>query len=285
MENKLRDIQLTKLTERAKELKCIYQVMEILKKEDSDLHMVFRAVLEAIPPGWQHPTVCESRILFEGREYASVDFSETEWIQEAEIIIDNHIAGRVQVVYLQKIFETENPFLPEEQKLLNAIAESLSQFIFFRRLKKTLEDSHSYENGNEQAEDSSLLAYESDEHWKWRYHVSQKLAEQMDMDRLGIEAVYLIGSTKNGNAGPASDIDLLVHFTGNESQREALTAWIEGWGLGLAELNFMKTGYRTKGSLIDCHIITDEDIRLKTSYAVMIGSVDNSAKILRSKII
>lgn len=282
MENKLRDIQLTKLTERAKELKCIYKIMEILKQEDTDLHMIFRAVLEAIPPGWQHPTVCESRILFEGGEYASVDFRETEWIQEADIVIDNHVAGRVQVVYLQKVFETGNPFLPEEQKLLNTIAESLSQFIFFRRLKKTLEMSHSFEFESGQGEDSSLLDYESDEHWKWRFHVSQKLAEQMDMDRFGILAIYLIGSTKNGSAGPASDIDLLVHFSGTVSQREALEAWIEGWGLGLAELNFMKTGYRTKGSLIDCHFITDEDIRLKTSYAVMIDSVDNSAKLLRS---
>jgi hypothetical protein len=283
MENKLRDIQLTKLTERAKELKCIYRIMEILKQEDTDLHMIFRAVLEAIPPGWQHPTVCESRILFEGNEYASVDFRETEWLQEADIVIDNHAAGKVQVVYLQKVFEGDNPFLSEEQKLLNTIAESLSQFIFFRRLKKTLEMSQSFEYENGQGEDSSLLDYESDEHWKWRYHVSQKLADQMDMDRFGIQAVYLIGSTKNGNAGPASDIDLVVHFTGKDSQRKALEAWIEGWGLGLAELNFMKTGYRVKGSLIDCHIITNEDIRSKTSYAVMIGSVDNSAKILRSK--
>ncbi|NTV83395.1 MAG: hypothetical protein HGA23_03715 [Bacteroidales bacterium] len=131
--------------------------------------------------------------------------------------------------------------------------------------------------------DSSLLAYESDEHWKWRYHVSEKIAAEADFERFGIQAIYLIGSAKNGNAGPGSDIDLLVHFRGNEFQEKELKAWIEGWGLGLSELNFIKTGYVTRGSLVDCHIVTDEDIRSKTSFAAMIGSAENSARLLRAK--
>jgi predicted nucleotidyltransferase len=282
MENQPRDIQLTKLTERAKELRCIYKVMEILRDEAADLHLVFRSVLEAIPPGWQHPTVCESRIIFEGREYASVDFRETRWMQQADLVIDNHFAGKVQVVYTQQVFESENPFLPDEQRLLNSIAENLGRFIFFRRLKKTLELSQTYENG-EQADDRSLLAYESDEHWKWRYEASQKIADHLDFEKFGVEAIYVIGSTKDGKAGPGSDIDLMIHFRGNKNQRLALETWLEGWGLGLAELNFMKTGYSTIGSLIDCHIITDEDIRRKTSYASMIGAMENSAKLIRAR--
>jgi len=282
MESQPRDIQLTKLTERAKELRCLYRVMEILSNDKAELHAAFMALLEALPPGWQHPTVCESRIIFEGREYATVDFRETPWMQEAELIIDNHMAGMIQVAYIQKVFETEKPFLPEEQKLLNSIAENLSKFIFFRRLRKTLEEVQSYEISG-QAEEQSLLAYESDEHWKWRFHVSEKIAAIIDMERFGVEAIYIIGSTKTGKAGPASDIDLMIHFRGSEEQRKALEAWMEGWGMGLAELNFIKTGYATRGSLIDFHLITDEDIRNRTSYASMIGATENSAKLLRSR--
>jgi predicted nucleotidyltransferase len=256
--------------------------MEILRDESADLHLVFKSVLEAIPPGWQHPTVCESRIVFEGREYTSVDFRETRWMQQADLVVDNHFAGMIQVVYTQQVFESDNPFLPDEQRLLNSIAENLGRFIFFRRLKKTLELSQSYENG-EPADDKSLLAYESDEHWKWRYEVSRKIADHIDFEQFGVEAIYVIGSTKDGSAGPGSDIDLMVHFRGNRNQRLALEAWLEGWGLGLAELNFMKTGYSTTGSLIDYHIITDEDIRWKTSYASMIGALENSAKLLRAR--
>jgi predicted nucleotidyltransferase len=282
MESNFRDIQLSKLNERAKELRCIYQVCEALKDEDAELIAVFKKMLEAIPPGYQYPTVCEARIILEGKQYASADFQETQWMQKAEIVIDNHISGELQVCYLQDVFETKMIFLPEEQKLLNAIADHLSRFIFHRRLKKTLETSLSAENGTEPGGDSSLMAYESDEHWKWRYHMAEKIAAMLDFERFGIEAVYLAGSTKNGNAGPGSDIDLIVHFRGNNMQEKELLAWMEGWGLGLTELNFIKTGYVTRGSLIDCHILTDDDIRNKTSYAAMIDSAENSAHLLRS---
>ncbi len=283
MEGNLRDIQLNKLNERAKELKCIYLVSEALKDEDAELISVFRSVLDAIPPGYQYPTVCEARIILEGKQYASPDFIETKWMQKAEIIIDNHVSGEIQVSYLQDVFDSALVFLPEEQRLLNAIADHLSRFLFHRRLKKTLEMSITPENGTESTDDSSLLAYESDEHWKWRYLVAEKIAGMADFDRFGIEAIYLIGSTKNACAGPASDIDLMIHIRGNEQQKKELQAWIEGWGLGLAELNFHKTGYEVPGSLIDCHILTDDDIHNKSSYAAMIGALTNSAKLLRSK--
>ena len=283
MESGFRDIQLNKLNERAKELKCIYQVCEALKNENAELIAVFKSVLEAIPSGYQYTTVCEARIILEGKQYSSPDFVETQWMQRAEIVIDNHVAGELQACYIQDVFETGMVFLSEEQKLLNAIADHLSRFIFQRRLKKTLEISLAQENGSESNEDSTLLAYESDEHWKWRFHVSEKIAAIADFDRFGIEAIYLIGSTKNGNAGPGSDIDLLVHFRGNPGQEKEFKAWIEGWGLGLSELNFLKTGYVIRGSLIDCHILKDEDFRNNSSYAAMIGSVENSARLLRSR--
>lgn len=274
---------LARLTERAKELKCLYQVIEILKEEDAALNTIFRKILEAIPPGWQYPTVCEARIILEGKAYASPDFMETPWLLRAEIIIDNHVSGEIQVCYVQKVFENDHPFLTEEERLLRAIADYISRFIFQRRLKKTVEAVNAAEAGAELNGDSSLLAYESDEHWIWRYQIAEKIAAAMDFELFGVEAVYIIGSTKNASAGPCSDIDLLIHFTGSETQRQRLESWLEGWGMGLAELNRIKTGCATEGSLVDFHLITNEDIRSKTSYAVMIGSVDNSAHLLRKR--
>ena len=70
---------------------------------------------------------------------------------------------------------------------------------------------------------------------------------------------YVFGSTKNATAGPGSDIDLLVHFRGPQQQREELALWLDGWSLCLAEMNYLRTGYRTDG-LLDVHCVTDEDI-------------------------
>jgi hypothetical protein len=223
-------------------------------------------------------------IIFEGKQYKSRDFQQTPWMQIADIVIDNHAAGNIQVCYSHNIEGSGNPFLPEEQKLLNTIAERIGLYIFFRRLKKTISLLQE-ENGKPpvKIKGESLLDYESDEHTKWRYQAAVKIAHEMDLDRFGVQAIYVIGSAKNGKAGPASDIDLLIHFTGNELQCQALEAWLQGWGMGLSELNFLKSGYRVEGSLVDYHIITDEDIKNRTSYAIMIGSTENSARLLKSK--
>jgi hypothetical protein len=47
-------------------------------------------------------------------------------------------------------------------------------------------------------------------------------------------------------------------------------------------MNFHKTGYRS-GGLLDAHIVTDEDIANKTSYAIKIGAVTDAARPLRLK--
>ena len=88
-----------------------------------------------------------------------------------------------------------------------------------------------------------------DFHWRWRLHMAERLTAQLDGARFGVQAVYLIGSAKNATCGAGSDIDLLVHYDGDEEHRRALDAWFEGWSLSLAEQNFLRTGVRTGGLL------------------------------------
>lgn len=119
-------------------------------------------------------------------------------------------------------------------------------------------------------------------HWRWRLRFAESLASNLDGERFGVQSIYLFGSTKNATAGPASDIDILVHFRGNDEQRRELALWLEGWSWCLSELNFLRTGYHTAG-LLDVHIITDEDIEKKTSYAIKIGAVTDPARPLVMK--
>jgi len=117
----------------------------------------------------------------------------------------------------------------------------------------------------------------SENHWRWRLHFAERIAATLDPRRFGVKAFYVFGSTKNGTAGPGSDIDLMVHFAGTETQRDDLRRWLEGWSVCLAEINFLRTGYRD-GGLLDVHIITDADIENRTSYAVKIGAVTDPAR-------
>lgn len=118
--------------------------------------------------------------------------------------------------------------------------------------------------------------------WRWRYHMAEQIVARMDYSKFGVVNVYLIGSTSNGNAGPGSDIDLLIHFRGDSHQRQQLEDWLEGWSICLAEMNYMKTGYRMD-KMLDVHLVTDEDIRNKDSFALKINHVSEPAQLLEKK--
>jgi len=113
-------------------------------------------------------------------------------------------------------------------------------------------------------------------YWLWRKQMAERIAAGAGRPEFGVKALYLFGSVKNATAGPASDIDLLVHFQGDEDQETRLRNWLDGWSRCLSEMNYLKTGYRTEG-LLDVHFITDRDIADQTSYAVKIGAISDAA--------
>ncbi len=115
------------------------------------------------------------------------------------------------------------------------------------------------------------------DHWRWRLRMAEQIAAVTDTQRFGVKAMYVIGSTKNATAGPGSDLDLLVHVVGTREQRDKLEFWLEGWSLCLAEMNYLRTGYRSPG-LLDVHIVTDADIERQTDFAVKIGAVTDPAR-------
>ncbi len=274
------DLLAEKLNERIKELRCIYRVDAWLSENHGNLEQVFLGVLDIIPSGWQYTTICEACISYEDREFVRPDFVRTQWFQEADLQVDNTLVGNIRVHYLQKI---EKPggilFLPEEQKLLNAIAERLSHYVFSLRLRNTLEYLESPYPVQEG--EKKLLSDKPDVHWRWRYRMARLLAGHLDMERYGVQAVYLIGSTKDASAGMHSDIDLLMHVTGTDEQRRELRAWVDGWSLCLAEINYLKTGNPAREGLIDLHLVDGEDIRKKNSFASMIQPGSMNAHLLR----
>jgi len=130
--------------------------------------------------------------------------------------------------------------------------------------------------------DRPIVAEQHDEplaesHWRWRWQICEQIARQLDPERFGVVAFYVFGSTKNATAGPASDIDLLIHIRATDEQRKHLECWLNGWSKCLDEINYLQTGYRS-GGLLDVHLVTDEDIANRTSYASKIGAVTDPAR-------
>jgi hypothetical protein len=108
--------------------------------------------------------------------------------------------------------------------------------------------------------------------------MAQRIAALIDAARFGVKAAYVFGSTKNGTAGPASDIDLLLHVEDAEGERRrSLDTWLDGWSQSLAEINYLRTGYRKEG-LLDVHYVTDADIAGTDPFAAKIGAVTDAAR-------
>jgi hypothetical protein len=104
----------------------------------------------------------------------------------------------------------------------------------------------------------------------------------LDPERFGVKAFYLFGSVKNATAGAMSDIDIILHFTGNEVQKRDLENWLEGWDQCLTRVNYFNTGHKVE-RLLDIHFISDGDIKNKTSYAIKIGALTDPARQLQMK--
>jgi hypothetical protein len=121
-----------------------------------------------------------------------------------------------------------------------------------------------------------------DTYWRWRIEMVERIAALLDGEKYGVASLYVFGSAKNATAGPASDIDILVHFRGTPEQKQQLDLWLQGWSQALAEVNYMRTGYQSDG-LLDVHYVTDEDIEQKSSYAAKIGAATDAARPLKMK--
>ncbi len=115
------------------------------------------------------------------------------------------------------------------------------------------------------------------DHWVWRLEKVKEIARSLDSDLYGVVALYVIGSTREATAGPGSDIDLLVHFRGNDEQKEDLLVWFDEWSIKLDRENKDRTGHETEG-ILDVHIITDRDIETRNSWASHIGSLYGAAQ-------
>lgn len=124
------------LQERTKELNCLYKIEELLSNPDSSLEKIFTDVIDSITKAWQYPDVCQARILYGDLKFESPYFTETLWMQGANIIALEKVVGEIQVCYIEKMPPAEEgPFLKEERKLLNTIAERLGHFIMYQHLK------------------------------------------------------------------------------------------------------------------------------------------------------
>jgi PAS domain S-box-containing protein len=122
--------QTYELTERLKELNCLYEHSKILEKSDISIEELCHATVNLIPAAWQYPQSTSASIIIEAKRYSTSNFIATEWQQSSPIIVDNEALGILQVSYLnERPMDYEGPFLAEERLLIDELARRLGHKI------------------------------------------------------------------------------------------------------------------------------------------------------------
>jgi PAS domain S-box-containing protein len=135
--------------ERTKEIQALYKFIEILRIKDHTLDQFFMEFVTVLPASWQYPEITGARILINGDEFRTENFTESEWKQTEDIMVNGSVSGKIEVFYIREMpEEDEGPFLREERTLLNNIAGRLGYIIERRnidvellRLRKAIESS------------------------------------------------------------------------------------------------------------------------------------------------
>jgi pyruvate,water dikinase len=124
------------LEERVKELNCLYEIEEVLNQPANSIEEVLTKIAKILPIGFQFVEICRAKIKYRDFEYISENFEESRWSLSAEIVIQGKSVGSIIIYYIKQKPEFEvGPFLAEEKKLLNTIAERVGHYIMYQKLK------------------------------------------------------------------------------------------------------------------------------------------------------
>lgn len=197
------DTMLRDLQERAKELKCLYRVDAILKNDSQPLSGLLQQIVVTLPEAWQFPEACAAQITLEDQVVSSAGFAPSEWMQSASIVVQGQALGTLRVAYNRPLpAAEEGPFLAEERKLMDTVAERIAGHLAHRRLSEAI-DGLTAERAAPPGESRVLLDLLRGVDPELLQRISRKLVHHLSWNGVG-EARELL---QRGLPHPASEGD------------------------------------------------------------------------------
>ena len=124
--------------ERLKELAAINQTTQILR-EGKSMDETLQQLVMIFPAAWQYPAYTSARIRFGNKEYKSVGFEESKWMQRQHFETINEKKGAIEIYYTREfVTEDEGPFLKEERHLITNLANMITGYLNSQEAKVLL---------------------------------------------------------------------------------------------------------------------------------------------------
>jgi signal transduction histidine kinase len=118
------------LTERVKELTCLYGIAQIAGQPDKSLEDILQGIVKILPPAWQYPELTSARLVLDGVSYTNNDSSACRQKQSADIFVSGKPRGFIEIGYTERKPQLdEGPFLKEERSLLDEVARQIALII------------------------------------------------------------------------------------------------------------------------------------------------------------
>ncbi len=125
--------------ERVKELNCLFGISDLAGRRDISLDEILQGTADLIPSAWQYPETTVARIVLEDGEFKTERFQETPLRLASDLVVGGQPTGVVEVCLLpEEASQLRAPFLPEEQRLLDVIAERVSRIVERMQTEKAL---------------------------------------------------------------------------------------------------------------------------------------------------
>lgn len=127
------DSKINRLDQRVRELSCLYSIADLGEQPGVSHQEVLQKAIDYIISTLHYPDMACGRAFYEGQEFQTKNFQQTQWKHSCEIIVYGRRVGVVEIFYFEKMGHGGGePFIHYEKNLLSAITRQLSR-VFERK--------------------------------------------------------------------------------------------------------------------------------------------------------
>jgi PAS domain S-box-containing protein len=114
------------LNERVKELRAVHDIARLLHDDENPTPILLQEIVALLPAAWKNAELAGARIVFDGSEYKSQNFTARGGTQSAYFTTAGGKNGRIEITYPDTGADQAKPsFLAQERNLLDSLTEML----------------------------------------------------------------------------------------------------------------------------------------------------------------
>jgi len=113
-----------------KELNCLYGICNLIETPGIFMEEILQETVGLLPIALKYPSLATVRITLYDQTYETLNYRQSTWRLMSDIKVRDKLSGMIEVCYRQKPPSNgHDPFLPEEVKLLDIVANYIGLVI------------------------------------------------------------------------------------------------------------------------------------------------------------